>query len=262
LPIREEDRKDIKYGNPNLKYPFSKNIDLMIEKYLNHNGLLSAGLYYKNIENFIIPYRIHAFDKGVGGHVDIETPINGKKADVYGVELQGQFKLKFLEETFLPNFVANFGIYSNYAFTYSDAVMNKRYPANFSTDSIDMNNGGIESFMNMDEEEHINLPGQSKHSVNLAFFYEGSKFYAKLSANYHDTYLEQAGNDSDLDEYVDKAWHLDFTTSYAFNKNVKCFMDVMNILNTPKTRFLGSTDYLQQQEYYSWWGRIGVKLNF
>ncbi len=262
LPIREEDRNDIKYGNPDLQYPFSKNIDIMVEKYLSHDGIISAGLYYKKIDNFIIPYRIHAFDKGIGGYVDIESPINGKEADVFGVEFQGQFKFTFLEETSLPGFISNFGIYSNYALTYSDAIMNKRYPANFSSDTIDMSNGGINSFMNIDEEEHINLPGQSKHALNLALFYEGKKFYAKLSANFHDNYLEQAGNDADLDEYVDKAWHLDFTSSYAINKHLKCFVDVMNILNTPKTMFLGSTNYLQMQEYYSWWGRVGVKLNF
>lgn len=262
LPTREGDRDDIKYGNPDLEYPLSKNIDLMAEKYLNHDGLLSAGLYYKNIDNFIIPYRIHAYDKAVGSHVDVEIPINGKKADVFGIELQAQFKFKFLEETSLPLFLSNMGIYSNYAFTYSDAIMYKRLPANYSADTIDMSNGGINDFFNKDDVEHINLPGQTKHSVNLALFYEGKKFYAKLSANYHDKYLNQAGNDADLDEYVDKAWHLDFTTSYTINKTIKCFVDVMNILDTPKTMYLGSSNYLQQQEYYSWWGRVGIKFNY
>jgi len=262
LPNREVDLHDATYGNVNLEYPLSKNIDLMLEKYLSHDGLLSAGLYYKKIDNFIIPYRIHAYIPDIKGHGDAKQPINGIEADVFGVELQGQFQLKFLEETFLPRFFSNFGIYSNYAFTYSDAVMYKRFPANFTSDTLDMSNGGIEDFLNKDEIEHIKLPGQSKHALNLALFYEDKKFYAKLSANFHDKYLELAGNDADLDEYVDKAWHLDFTSSYAINKNVKCFVDVMNILNTPKTMFLGSTKYLQQQEYYSWWGRMGIKLNF
>lgn len=260
LPIREEDRDNIKYGNPKLEYPYSKNLDLMVEQYLKKDGLLSAGLYYKKIEHFITPYKLHAFDIGVGSHVDIEMPINGKEADVFGVELQCQYKFGFFDQTPLPKFFSNFGIFSNYSFTYSDATMSKRRPANFSSDTIDIKNEGINVFLNLEEDEHISLPGQSKHAANLAFFYEGSKLYAKLSANYHDKYLLNMGGDADLDEYVDQAWQLDFTASYDINKQIKCFVDVMNMLNTPSTVYLGSTNYLQKQEYYSWSARLGFKL--
>lgn len=260
LPIREEDRDNIKYGNPDLRYPFSRNIDIMIEQYLKNEGLISAGLYYKKIENFIAPYKMHAFDIGVGSHVDIEMPINGKEADVLGIEMQCQFKFGFFDNTPLPKFFSNFGIFSNYSYTLSDATMFKRKPANFSNDTININKQGVNVFMNLDEDEHINLPGQSKHSANIAFFYEGKKLYAKLSANYHDNYLLNLGGDADLDEYVDKAWHLDLTASYDINDHVKCFVDVLNMLNTPSTIYLGSTDYLQKQEYYSWTTRFGLKI--
>lgn len=261
MPVREEDRDNIKYGNPDLLYPFSKNFDLMLEQYLKNNGILSAGLYFKKIENFITPYKLHAFDVGVGGHVDIEMPINGKESHIWGAEIQGQFKFSFFDNTALPGFFSNFGLFSNYSLTFSDATIYQRLPANFSNDTIDIKNQGVAVFMNLNEIEHISLPGQSRHSANLAFFYEGKKLYAKLSANYHDKYLRNLGGDADLDEYVDEAWHLDFNASLAINNNIKCFIDVMNILNTPSTVYLGSTDYLQQQEYYSWTARVGIKIN-
>lgn len=258
IPNSEVDRDEISFGNPNLEYPTALNMDFMVEKYLNNDGLISGGLFYKNIDNFIFNYTVMAHLDTISNPIyEIKRAVNGKQAYVYGAEFQAQFKF-----TALPSFLSDMGIYSNYSFTYSDAIINQRIPANYSDLVVKVGVDSVSYFSEEGKEEHVRLPGQAMHSANLALFYDGRKFYAKLSANYHDNYLLSLGADADLDEYIASALHLDFTASYTINKYIKCFVDVINITNTPETTYLGSTDYLKKQEYYSWWGRIGIKLNY
>lgn len=261
IPYREVDqREEVRYGNPNLKYPYSTNIDVLAEKYFGGTSLISGGFFYKSIDNFIFNYKLfgHEGDPAQGNYekIELEVPLNGNKAFVYGSEIQAQFKLEFL-----PWPWNDFGIYTNYTYTYSEAYINKRYPANDHSHVISFGGEYLEYFK-ADEEEKIQMPGQAMHTTNLALFYDAERFYIKLSANYHDDFLYKLGVDPDLDEYYAESWHMDFTANYSFNKNWKVFVDVKNLTNAPLKFYMGSPDYIKQQEFYSWWGRIGVKLDF
>lgn len=259
IPYREQDRDDVKYGNPDLNYSRSMNVDFLGEKYLIKGGILSGGLFYKKIDDFIFYFTrfAHEGDPQNTGLVEITKPVNGNRAFVYGAELQSQFKF-----TFLPGMLSDFGLFTNYTYTYSEAYIYKRYPANYSEAVVEFGEDDLELFYNTDEEEKIQLPGQARHTANLALFYDLGKFYAKISANYHDAFLVELGADPDLDEYYDEAWHLDFTSNYAINEHLKVFVDLVNLTNAPLKFYVGTPDKIKQQEYYSWWGRVGVKLSF
>jgi TonB-dependent receptor len=261
LPYRQQDRDEVKYGNPDLKFPQSLNIDLLAERYLTDGGILSGGLFFKRIEDFIFYYKRFAFegDPSIGNFSrnEIEQPLNGNRAFVYGAELMSQFKLAFL-----PGFLRNFGLFLNYTYTYSEAYINERFPANQVTQVIKFGEDNTGSFSSGEDEERITLPGQAKHTSNLAIFFDSRRFYAKLTANYHDDFLNSLGVDKDLDEFYDKAWHLDFNSNYQINDNLNVFIDVINLTNAPLKFYMGTPDRILQQEYYSWWGRIGLKLNF
>ena len=261
LPYRSEDRQEVKYGNPDLEFPKSLNIDLLGEKYLKGGGILSGGVFYKNIDNFIFYYKRfgHEGDPSIGNFkkVQVEKAMNGKEAFVYGAEVVSQFKLSFL-----PGFLSNFGFYLNYTYTYSEAYINKRWPANEISQIIIFGEDDTGTFGSDQEEEMIPMPGQAKHTANLAMFFETNKFYSKITANYHDDFLYRLGADPDLDEYYDKAWHLDFTANYSITKHLNVFVDFINLTNAPLKFYLGTPDRILKQEYYSWWGRIGVKLHF
>ena len=261
LPYRTEDRQEVKYGNPDLQFPKSLNIDLLGEKYLKGGGILSGGIFYKNIEDFIFFYKRfgHEGDPSIGNFkkVQIEKAMNGNEAFVYGAEVVSHFKLSFL-----PGFLSNFGLYMNYTYTYSEAYINKRWPANEISQIIIFGEDDTGTFGSDQEEEMIPMPGQAKHTANLALFFETNKFYSKITANYHDDFLYRLGADPDLDEYYDKAWHLDFTANYSVTKNLNVFVDFINLTNAPLKFYLGTPDRILKQEYYSWWGRVGVKLHF
>jgi TonB-dependent receptor len=260
IPYRQEERDEIAYGNPDLEYPTSINFDLLVEKYLRGNGIISGGIFYKQIDNFIFNYvrYAHEGEPENWSLKEITTPLNGIESFVYGLEAQTQFKT-----TFLPGFAKDFGIYLNYTFTYSEAYIYKRYPANYSTDIIKPGEDPTDVFYDQSEREMITLPGQAKHTANLALFYESDKVYAKLAANYHDTFLYNLGGDSDLDEYYGEALHLDFNAHYTINEHFTVFMDMMNLTNAPLKFYLGdpSDERVKKKEYYSWTGRIGLKIN-
>lgn len=257
---RESDNGDVDKGNPTLDYPFSMNIDILAERYLPSNGIISGGLFYKKIDNFVFKFvrRAHEGENfNLFGLREITMAVNGIEAFVYGAEVQSQFKFNRL-----PGFLRHFGVFFTYTFTESDAYISKRYPQNEKDVIFRFDDYNSDFFTNTDETEVIPLPGQARHTSNLALFYESPKLYVKLSGNYHTPFLDELGNDSGLDAYYDQALHLDFTANYSITPHLKVFTDVINLTNAPLRYYMGTRDYFKQQEYYSWWGRVGIKLNF
>lgn len=82
-----------------------------------------------------------------------------------------------------------------------------------------------------------------------------------MSTNYHSSFLSELGNDKDLDVYYDQSFHLDFTANYQVTKSLNLFVDLVNLTNAPLRYYMGNRDYFKQQEYYSWWGKMGLKIN-
>ena len=257
LPYREEEREEVKFGNPDLKYPTSLNIDFLAERYFR-KSILSGGLFYKRIDDFIFFFKrfAHEGDPSNFGLVEITKAINGIKSSVYGAELQAQFQFDFL-----PGILKNFGIYANYTYTFSEAFINQRFPANYSAAIVVFGEDVLGDFISPDNQEKITLPGQAEHTANLSLLYDSQKFFARLTANYQDAFLFQLGADPDLDEYYDESLRLDFTANYQVSKRVNCFLDLINITNTPLRFYLGTPDRIKQQEFYSWWGRFGFRIN-
>ena len=261
LPYRQEDSqsREVSFGNPSLAFPKSLNLDLLGEKYLPKSGLISGGLFYKRIDDFIFYYKRYAHLDSNFAHshlMEITMAQNGKKAYVYGAEITSNFMF-----TFLPGFFKRFGVYLNYTYTYSEAIIQKRKPANSATEVFIYGEDGA-SFQQFEEgEETIPLPGQAQNSANMALFYDKQPFYFKVSANFHDAFLMELGTDDELDEYYDQAWHMDFTADYRINKNMKVFLEAVNLTNAPLRYYLGTPSRVKQQEYYSWWGRVGFKFS-
>jgi TonB-dependent receptor len=259
IPYRQDDDNDIEIGNPDLKYPLSMNVDLLAETYLKNAGIISGGLFYKQIDNVIFKFVRNAHEGtnfNLYGLREITMAVNGQNANVYGAEITAQFKFNFFD-----NFFKDFGIFSNYTFTESEAFISKRYPQN-ENDVIFIFDEDDASFFTMDgETEKITLPGQAKHNLNFAIFYENKKFFIRLASNYHSAFLSSLGNDAGLDVYYNEAFRLDFTSNYQITETINIFLDVINLTNTPLRYYMGSEEYFKQQEYYSWWGRFGVKIN-
>ncbi|MBL9186693.1 MAG: TonB-dependent receptor [Opitutaceae bacterium] len=105
----------ITQNNTGLKPQRSIGYDLSIERYLKPVGLLSIGLFQKEIEDYIFNLRTTVpggADNGFGGlyeGYDYNTKTNGGWARVRGLEVGYQQQL-----TFLPGWLGGFGVFANY----------------------------------------------------------------------------------------------------------------------------------------------------
>jgi hypothetical protein len=156
----------------------------------------------------------------------------------------------------------NFGLFGNYTYTDSRAEISKRYPQKDNDKIFIFNEDKADFFTSSGEVEVIPLEGQAKHTVNLALFYDSRRFYVKISGNWHSSFLHELGSDAGLDIYNNESLHIDFTSNFQLTDYINIFVDLINLTNEPLRYYMGSTDYFKQQEYYSWWGRAGVKVEF
>ncbi|MEY3945508.1 MAG: hypothetical protein RJB03_214 [Bacteroidota bacterium] len=242
----------ISVGNPNLKATQSTNVDFMVEKYFKSVGLVSGGVFYKRLKNFIYvsvdpTYDSLDFQKqfnpAPGGNpipansnFTYRTSLNGNSVEVYGAELAFQRQLDFL-----PGFLRNFGIYMNYTYT-------------FSTAQGIYNSDGV-------LREGLSLPGTSPHMFNASLSYETKKFIGRISANYSAAYIDEIGSSSFYDRYYDEQFFLDFNASYAVTPKIRFFTEINNITNQPLRYYQGIRSRTMQLEYYRIRGVAGLKID-
>lgn len=236
VPFRIISRPDeeIELGNPDLDPTRSTNLDFMAEYYFRNIGILSAGAFYKNIRDFIYTAN---FEFGQAPYVGYEAtqPINGEDADLAGFEVALQNQL-----TFLPGFASGFGIYANYTYTWSEARL--------------LTEGGT--------FRTVQLPGQAQNMANVAISYQKYGFSGRISLNYSGSFIEEIRETRSADRYYDSHTQIDISVSQQITDNIQVFADVINLTNEPLRFYNGVPARPEQQEYYSWWTKLGAKLTF
>jgi TonB-dependent receptor len=216
-------------GNPELVPTIATNVDLMYGHYFQGIGVISAGLFYKAMDQ-VIYQRTY---KQVGGQYDgfdINEPVNGGSADLYGLELNWQQQF-----TFLPGVFSAFGIYGNYTYTKSKAKLQYR--------------------------DWSVLPGQAGDVGNVGLSFERFGITARLSMNYNAKVLTEVGKSPDYDRYNDNHWQLDFSGNYVIMKNLSFYIDIINLTNQPAREFQGISSRPRSNEYYGFTMRSGLKIN-
>jgi TonB-dependent receptor len=237
VPFEEfnpEDRELVQ-GNPDLEPATSMNLDFMAENYFKSIGLVSGGLFYKNIDNFQYEQVQNDVIHPVYGELDdFVTFANGGTATIFGFETAFQRQLDFL-----PGFWRGFGLYLNYTFTDSEAE-------------------GIVGR----ENESIGLPGTAKHMYNASLSYESKRLVLRVSVNHASDYIDELGGDSFEDRFYDKQTFVDMNGSYAISPNWRIFAEVNNLTNQPLRFYQGRPQYTMQEEFYNMRMNVGLKFDF
>jgi len=178
----------IAMGNENLNPTKSWNVDLMAEHYFTSVGVVSAGFFYKQMQDYIYRY---TFDQTINGVIYKTTqPLNGESATVLGFEAAVQNQL-----TFLPSPLDGIGIYANY--TFSDSAAS--FPNHTSTRP---------------------LRGQSRHVGNLAVSFEKRGFSSRVAMNFHGSYVDLVGASDLLDRYFDTHKQFDISVNQRLTKKI------------------------------------------
>ena len=248
----QREKREITAGNPNLKATYSYNFDLLGEYYSKSVGIVSGGLFYKRLDNFIFNYLdidytaekfaadFPGFTNPIGeGEVwEYLRPMNGRSVDMFGFEVALQRKLDFLPGRFLRNF----GVMLNYTFTHS--VTRGIY-----------NEDG-------EERTNVSLPGTAPHMVNASLSWENSRLSVRVSLNYTAGYLDEVASEAFGDRYYDGQLFLDANASYRFGKYVRVFFEATTLTTQPLRYYQGIRSRMAQLEYYKGTFNLGVKIDF
>ena len=219
----------ISKGNPELKVTTSNNVDVSLEHYFQSVGVASGGFFYKNLSNYLYQ---STQQQTIGADIyRVTQPINGDKANLYGLEVTLVRQLAFL-----PSALRGFGLYTNYTRVHSDAVLPRG-------SSI--------------------LPGQAANMGNASLTYERKGFFSRASFNYQARYVLAVGAAPADDNWLDNRLQIDFSASQGIGKHVRVFIDLLNLGNEPYRVHLGvSPARAIQEERYKIWAITGLKLDF
>lgn len=233
-------RVTVNQGNPDVDPVLSTNLDAMVEYYFEPIGLFSAGVFFKDVDDFI--FRARSTGTFNGLPATITRPENATGGEIRGFEIAYQQQF-----TTLPGFFGGFGIYANYTYTDSEVTAPFIGPTGLSTGS-----------------RKVSLPGQSKYTYNLAVFYERSGFNARIAYTDRSDYLDEInvtrGADSDL--YWGGRGQLDITSSYQVTRNINVFVEWKNVTNSEGVRFTGNRNQVEEYEQFGYTLFGGVKVNF
>ncbi|PZU61622.1 MAG: TonB-dependent receptor [Brevundimonas sp.] len=217
-------------GNPDLKPTYSTNLDLMFERFYSDVGVISAGAFYKRIEDPIFDSRTIGSFRGVDG-VAFLTPANGEPGWLYGLELNLQRRL-----TFLPGALSHVGVNANYTY--------------------------IQSEFELPDGRHAAIPRQADNLGNVAVYYDDGRLSGRLALNYKGAFIEEYGSDAASDSYYGEYTSLDFNLAYDLTDRVTLFGEASNLTDEKLFYYLGDEDRPLQVEYYGPRFLAGVKARF
>jgi TonB-dependent receptor len=228
-------------GNPNLKPTTGNNFDLEIEYYMPNGGIIQAGVFDKEFQNYIFrAAQLNVADPIFGGAKGDFISFFNESGYARGVELA--YHQKF---TMLPGLFRCLGVDGN--ITWVDSRF-KEYDATISADG---------------QNQYGSLPGTSHVTWNLAGFYENDGLAIRLSTEYvGQSLFSLGGNDKSGDVIQDKKLNMDFTSSYQFTQNLTGYFNVKNLLNTPLRYYLGDRNHPIQREIYGETFEAGIRAKF
>ena len=238
VTIKRSDNS-ISVGNPSLKPTISYNFDLNGEYYFKSIGLVSAGVFYKKINDFIVDQTLRNYNYNGTSYTKFSQPRNSGNANLLGVELAYQRDFGFIAPS-----LKCIGFYGTYTYSYSRVE--------------DFNFEGREN------ESGLRLPGSPEHTANASLFFDKAGINIRLSYNYASAFIDEMGSEKFYDRYYDAVNYMDVNASYTFGKKLKTtfYAEATNLLNQPLRYYQGEKDRTLQSENYGVKVNAGVKVTF
>lgn len=231
------------FGNPDLKPYRAWNADLSVEYYFGRNTAVSAGVFYKDVKNYIIEYTVDGGDTGIpynGELLDEATTwINGDTAKIRGFEFSYNQAFDFLPAPFD-------GLLAQFNYTYTDAK------------------GRVTTDGDLGDLRRVGLPASAKHTFNAVLGYEKGPISLRVAGAYRSKYLDELNDEADQDRYVASHFQLDLSAKYKVTENIQIFGEWVNVTDEPYFAYqnFGGSRRLLQYEEYSWTAKFGVKATF
>ncbi|WP_206598029.1 TonB-dependent receptor [Sphingomonas sanguinis] len=235
LETTEGNTVRVEFGNPDLRPTLSNNADAGLEYYIRPLGVISVNGFYKDLSDYRYTLTNTGVYNGVGGAI-LSRPVNARKGELYGVELNWQQQLSFL-----PGFLSGFGVFANYTYTKGHATFDGSFAG----------------------RSRFALPGQSTHMWNASVFYERGPVNLRVAYTKRSDYLDEINADNPaLDLYWEGRGQLDVTGSVQLAEGINLFAEGKNLTNTPGVRYFGERyrTYEYEKFGYTIFGGLRVKL--
>ena len=216
-------------GNPDLD-PFSAwNLDASIAYYPTELSVVSVGLFYKQIEDFIFVQELEDYDF-LGTTLDAAfIALNGEDATALGIEFNYQQHFGFLSPPFD-------GLIVGLNYTYVDAEADTG-------------------------DRKIDMPKQSENIANLLLGYEKGGFDLRIAMKYRDRYIDELVEPG-LDRYTDGHTQWDVTAKYRFSDSWQIYAEITNLDAEPEYYYAGHRSRAYQYDEYGTTSAIGFQYNF
>jgi TonB-dependent receptor len=227
----------ISRSNPDLQPRMSDNFDLSAEWYIG-DGILSAGVFYKDIQNEIFTQTTVGPITVDGVTYDAVTqPENAQNANIKGFEAQYQ-------QTFsrLPSPFDRLGVSANVTLLDTEYV-------------VPLSNGGTRT---------TGFFQQPDEAYNLTAFYADENFELRASYNYTDSFIDTiSANDPNQDEYWEAREQVDLQGRFNMTENFTLVGEVRNLTDTGRREVTGpGAQFLQEDALFGRIFWLGVAANF
>ena len=217
--------QSISGGNPSVKPERAYGLDAYFEWYVQPQGYLMAGVFYKEVKDVLYTQRrTFGSDSLNAGGVDRSSYAfsgitNGGDGRIVGLEAAAQFQIEpWTEAAGLPAWMGGFGLSAN--ITLNDSEVNKPAVGNIPA-------------------RKIRLPGTSDVVYNLGGYYEKYGLSLRLQYQRRSTWMD--GVADTLADAGDTYWaaddELDLSARYGVNENLEVYFDASNLLNNPGRRY-------------------------
>ena len=219
----DEGELEAEIGNPGLSPVESTNIDLGVEWYPGGVSMVSLGLFYKDLENFIVTADIAEIidlEDLVGNlpvdDAEVIAPINGDSAELLG-----------LEAAFVYQFESGLYLSGNGTFVDSEATYFER-------------------------PDKTTLPRTPEVVLNGAIGFESTRFGLRLAANYRDQALIgfEDLTDPAFDVFQDEHLQVDFSARWNITRELQLSFAAINLTDEPFYAYFGQSRFNAQYEEY------------
>ena len=225
----EVDGDEIELGNPLLDPFRAWNVDASLAFYPTELSVLSAGIFWKSIEDFIFIQTIDDYEFAGRTFDEATIALNGEDADVFGIELNYQQHFGFLGAPWDAFLIA-----INYTYVDTEATTDDR---------------------------KVNLPKQSRNIASVMLGYDKHGFDLRLAMKYRDRYIDELEGEGE-DRYTDTHLQWDLTAKYRINDSWQVYAEIANLGNEPEYYYSGRRTRLLQYDEFGTTSALGVQYNF
>ncbi|MBH5321592.1 TonB-dependent receptor [Aurantiacibacter sediminis] len=244
----DDDEVEGEFGNPDLEPYEAWNLDFGVDYYFGGNGAVSAGIFYKDVSNYIVNVEYESDgDRLVFNGIPFDEaviPLNGDSAEIFGVELGFAMQWDMLPAPFD-------GIITQANYTWTDA-------------SGDVPDSGVGELGAVGPTRTIALPATSEHTLNGVIGYERCPISLRLAGTYRDDYLDELNGSPEEDRFVDSHFQLDASARYRITENFQIFVEAVNLTDAEYFAYntVGGRQNNYQYEIYGRTFKGGVRVTF